>query len=831
MKRLLPLFISLVATISANANHALGGEISWQCAGNGNYIFQVVRYNDCSDLQSMGTSVSLNWNGGAAITCTAVDTVFISPQCYNPTFTINCDSTYAFTPVLRYVYRSAPVAIPNIPATGYHFWFNEQARPDTDNLTGGGANGYIFRAVMYPYSQNGNPVSPSQCYDNSPQFDERPRYAFGTAPNDFYLDGSDPDSQDSVYFEWAAPWNYGTTYPGTAVTFETGYSFNQPLPGPLFNIQNTGAVLYPNGNVTFTSQTTGRFTICYKIESWRDGQRISEVYRDFEMQIESDPGSPGVCSSGGNSAPTMSLGFYPNFDTLTPIYDNNKIIGYYLEVLAGEAVKFNITAQDADLNSNCAPQNITANATGAAMSANLVSGGTCQNGPCATLTSLNSNGTFVSALSNTVRFDWNTDTAHAQQESGSGVHTFYVQMTDNHCVLPGEGQIMIQVKVLRPIYASTYNLRICAGDTAQINIMGDVSNLDWGAAQNISCTNCPDPKVFPTTTTTYTVTDQNTGYQLTITVQVDPALASPQFGQAGNDLVLSNAAAYDTVLWQRNYAPFYPNPNTTYTPWLSGAYWVTSSAGACYVESQHIDFWFGDNLTATNDSMGEWFDNRSAPLTHGCTFRLQQEPWYTLDGLYLHAFSNNQQGNLSPMKARIWDQQLNLVFQSDSVARVTEDIIKFYGEATLGTGQDYLLGIYTDTSLTVPTFKPENWPVIANQGRVLVFNATNAVGNTIPTNNAPDYPFFHFGLKWHVGIPEKLPATFEVYPNPARDVLYIASPAKATYVLCDIRGSVLATGLVDKHTDLNIEHLAPGIYLLTLNFASGEHAVKRVVVE
>ena len=831
MKKIFLLLTLLFTANSIFANHALGGEITWECAGNGNYVFQVVRYNDCSDLQSMGTAVSLNWNGGAAITCTAVDTSFISPQCYNPTFTINCDSTYAFTPVLRYVYRSAPVVIPSIPATGYHFWFNEQARPDTDNLIGGGTNGYIFRAVMYPYSKNGQLVSPTECYDNSPQFVERPRYAFGTNVNDFYVDGADPDSQDSVYFEWASPWNYGTSYPGTAIAYESGYSASQPIPGPLFNIQNTGATLYPNGNITFASQTTGRFTICYKIESWRDGQRISEVYRDFEMQIESDPGSPGLCSSGGNNAPLIGLGYYANFDTLKPIYSNAKIIGYSAEVLAGEQVKFNILAQDADLNSNCAPQNITATATGAAMSNTLLASGSCVNGPCATLSSLNSNGSFVSALNNVVRFDWATDTAHAQKEAGFGVHTFFVNMADNHCVLPGESQLMIQIKVLRPIYASAYNLRVCAGDTAQVTIKGDVSNLSWGSAQNISCNTCANPKFYPTSTTTYTVTDLNTGYQFTITVEVDPALPAPQFGQVGNDLVFNNVAAYDTVIWQRNFAPFYPDPTNSYTPRLNGAYWVASQGGACVVESQHIDFWFGDNLTTTIDSAGEWFDNRSASLTHGLTFRLQQEPWYTLDGLYLHAFSDNQQGDLSAMSAKIWDQQLNLVFQSDSVVRITPDIIKFYGEATLATGQDYLMGIYTDTSLTVPTFKPEKWPVVANQGRVFVFNATNAVGNTIPTNNAPDYPFVNFSLKWHVGIPEKVPATFETYPNPANEVLYIAAPGKGIYTLCDIRGSLVVKGEIDRQADIDVVHFSPGIYLLTIYFEDGSSAVKKVVVE
>jgi hypothetical protein len=514
MKRFLLVAFALLLSLTSFANHLLGGEITWECNANGTYTFQVVLYRDCSSTPLPGSIVNLDWNGSASpIVCNAVDTSVISPG----NGSINCDTTIFYTPVERYVYRSAPIVIQGpIPSTGYHFTSSQQARPATDNTTNGAANGYLLRAVMYPYSQGGGPQAVNPCFDSSPQFGERPRYAFSTDENTFVVQAADPDSQDSVYLTWAESWTNGSSYPGTALTYDTGYAFNQPLPGSNFNSSNIPVSLQSNGLINFKSLTTGRFTICQKAESWRNGQKIAEVFRDFEYQVNVDPGCPGICGNPPNNVPTLA---FSGQNVPSPVYLNGVLAYYQLSTFPGDSISFTIFSQDFDLQANCSPQSILANANGPMLN-HQYTGTNCGNAPCATLTSLNPGGAFISSLTNSVRFDWVPDTNHADRNIGIGQHEFFFSMTDNHCILPGVADFMLRVNVLRPISANSRAFDLCGGDTASVIISGDISNLSWSPATNISCTTCASPMLYPTTNATYTVTDLNTG--LLTSTQVMP---------------------------------------------------------------------------------------------------------------------------------------------------------------------------------------------------------------------------------------------------------------------------------------------------------------------
>ena len=822
MKRVFLAFALLISFYNAKSNHILGGEITWECSGNQAYIFQLVLYGDCSDLPISGSSHSLQWNGGAPIVCTFVDSSIISPTCGNGAFAISCDSTAFFTPIKRYVYRSAPLFLNGtMPSSGWNFSIQIQARPVTDNTIGGSTNGYLLRATMYPYTKNGAIQSPNMCYDNAPKFEEKPRYAFGNDTNFYHLDGYDIDSQDSIFFNWAPALNYGTAFPGTTLGYAVGYGYNQPLPGPGINAGNSGATLLGSGLLLFKSTTVGRFTTCYTIESWRDGQKIAEVFRDFEMQVNIDPGSPGLCSSS-NNPPSVTTDWVAGFDTLQPVYDNGKIVYYETTVFAGETVKFKLFGQDFDLRPNCSSQQIAADAIGASMSISLLGTIDCDGPPCAQLVSLNSGGSYTAPLNNQTRFEWVTDTSHAYGPKGYGVHTFNFTFTDDHCVLPGVGQQQVRVKVLRPIYTTKSTYKICQGDTVQAQMLGDVSNLSWSPAVFISCTNCANPLLYPMVTTNYAVTDLNSGYTTKITVEVDAAAPMPLLSQNGNNLQLGNATSYDTLIWSRNNGPFYPQPNNSYTPWLSGDYWVQGASGACTASSDTFSYSFPNNLQGTSTAGGELSNIETLDKTYGVTIRLNNEAFYALDGFYLHAFDKNLQGaNLTTISCAVYNQQQAKIFQSDSVTRVSNDILKFHGELNLSTQEDYLLTFYTDTSIFVPTFEPISWPVVASAGRVFVFNATKSLGNFYPATSATDYPFFHLSLKWGIGLAEEAIQNVRFYPNPAQDVLHIESARTAQYTITNAIGQTLASGSVDAEKTLDISTWQSGFYIINFRFENG----------
>ncbi len=832
MKNWLLVVFTSLAALQLSANEMLGGEITWQCDGNKNYIFEVVFYEDCSlQTSAVANTVPIHWNGGAPINCALVDSSIISPTCNSPFYSINCDSTYVYSPIKRYVYNSAPTQLNGtIPNNGWTFSVIHTTRRQNTNLAS--TFGYTLCAYMFPYVVNGSKMNTNLCYDNSPSFGEKPRYAFVNDSNYYNLDGYDVDTQDSIQFAWAPAWNQWATFPGTPVNYATNYSYTNPLPGVLVNSNNANVTLSPTGLMAFNSQTDGRFTTCYKIESYREGQKIAEVYRDFEMQIFADPGSPGVCATINNSIPTIAFDWVAGFDTLNAVKSNGKTLYYEMTVFAGTPIKFNVKGSDFDLKPNCTPQQIQASATGANMSLSYNGSQDCYSGSCANLSSLNANGTFTAALESKVQFNWTPDTNHAVGSNGSGENWFTLDFNDGHCILPGINNVKVKIVVLRPIYAPKTEFTICQGDTAKPEIRGATSNLVWSPATQISCTTCANPKLYPTSNTTYTATDANTGFTVDIDVIVDLPSAAPTITKSGNNITVTNANLYDTIVWRFNSAPFTPTSNSTYTALLSGQYWVDGINGVCAVKSDTLDYWFADNLTANSaESASHTIAAENNFTTYGATLRLDQESFYRLDGFYLLALDKNPiSPDLSSLVCKVYDQQQNKIYETDSVSRVNTEFVKFFGDLTLSTNQDYLVTFYADTNLQIPLYKPIKFPVIANNSRVYIYNAAKGAGNFIPSVSAKSYPYFNISLKSFIGIQEDQVNAIQVYPNPATNRLIIQSSAKGMFELVNGVGQVVLKGNVDDNIEVDVSALKAGIYLVKVSQLNGSTTMKKIII-
>lgn len=90
---------------------------------------------------------------------------------------------------------------------------------------------------------------------------------------------------------------------------------------------------------------------------------------------------------------------------------------------------------------------------------------------------------------------------------------------------------------------------------------------------------------------------------------------------------------------------------------------------------------------------------------------------------------------------------------------------------------------------------------------------SNAMYQGIPANGT----VFRFTAS-SVGVNEvaaNIPA--KVYPNPVTDKLMVESPVKSHYVLTDIKGAAILSGMADRHTEISIETLTPGLYFLKIS--------------
>lgn len=431
------------------ASHLMGGEITWNCVGGGQYVFTMKLYRDCNGINGPG-SVLLRVKfhpSVSSIPLSLISQTDISPACNAGGPAISCtlaesqpgwpSSASAIAgAVQESVFQSAPISLPGVPPVGgWHFYYSDCCRnPAITNLTSAGGYGFTLRAVMYAYSgMNANP-----CFDSSPKFLESPSSVICLGyPYTYNHNAYDPEL-DSLHYSWAEPLDdtVGGTYNPplnpAPVPFAATYSYNSPLPGPAQFASNVPATINPaTGEISFTSFTQGNFVTVVKVAAWKCGQLVAEIYR--EMQIVLLPCAP-------NNPPGVTYTSYS--DTVT----------------AGALVNFTLNANDPGfLADGITPQTLTILATGSQFGTGYTSSvAGCSNPPCATLSAAPpvSGATTVSTT-----FNWQTDCTHISNNTAcntpANTYTFVFKVKDDFCPAPAENISTVSITVLsKPVVLS-----------------------------------------------------------------------------------------------------------------------------------------------------------------------------------------------------------------------------------------------------------------------------------------------------------------------------------------------------------------------------------------
>ena len=445
LSRLILLSLVLLTGIKSNASHLMGGEITWECLPSGRFVFTVLVYRNCKQgaagLSTTGQSMTLH-NGPSSTShnLTWVSTIDITPTCYDPTLQVACGGAEDGA-IEEYKFRSQPIQINGVPpATGvWATWELCCRNAGIDNLANSNSEGFTLRAGMFPY--NAQPLFP--CYDNSPEFLEKPSAVLCVGyPFTYNNNGTDAE-YDSLSYSWTQPlddWNSGTFNPGVnppSVTFNTGagYSFNNPLPQPMHDPRNEAAVIDPiTGNISYTSYTQGAYVSCVKAEAFRCGIKIAEVNRDIQVVLK------GGCPA--NNPPDVNAPFQ---DPNTGLYTR-----YADTVYAGQTVRFTIAGTDFDFLPNGSPQEMTILATGKQFGAGYTDPNTgCDQPPCATL---NPPPPVSANVGVQTDFEWATDCANLAFNTGCGAssntYSFVIRVKDDACPAPAIQFSTIYITVL-----------------------------------------------------------------------------------------------------------------------------------------------------------------------------------------------------------------------------------------------------------------------------------------------------------------------------------------------------------------------------------------------
>ncbi|MFB6306160.1 MAG: hypothetical protein ABEH43_04080, partial [Flavobacteriales bacterium] len=187
------------------------------------------------------------------------------------------------------------------------------------------------------------------------------------------------------------------------------------------NTNNVPATINKNtGEISFKSHTKGNFVLVIKIQSYKCGNLVSEVYREMQVVIidcdDNDPPQINPPFNGGTS--------------------------FSKTVVAGEKVNFTLNITDNNTLQDGSKDSITTIAFGNQFGDKFIDDSSgCSTIPCATLSDTLPQ---ITTDQYTTTFNWQTTCEHLSKNdsgascvSNSNTYTFVFKAKDNFCRAPG----------------------------------------------------------------------------------------------------------------------------------------------------------------------------------------------------------------------------------------------------------------------------------------------------------------------------------------------------------------------------------------------------------
>lgn len=377
--------------------HVRGGELTWKCLNSGNdsgkVVFELKFYALCTGSTSNSyTLINPLYNLFGGVTSIpllllpgANGTIDLSPSCYDSSLQKNCFDPNE-NPDLYYqkIYRSAPVNLIGVPSVSGSDFVLSLAGFPSQTMNGINLGSTYFSAKMFPHI---NPLSGApdtlgtannpSCYDSSPIFPENvPFLGFLGVTNNHSNLAFDQDSDPIVYsFDSVLRNHVANLY----VQYNPGYSGLNPFPNTLHHSMNVPLSLDSiSGNFSFTPiAPSGMFLVNQKATSYRNGQRIAEVYRLYIMLLDSLPNDR---YNQNNNPPVLS--FKKPTD---PVHSSTFADTFFL----GQNIIINVKAEDNDSLNPFALQSVSVRLIPDVHTFNPLDSANCQFNSCAYLDTVN----------------------------------------------------------------------------------------------------------------------------------------------------------------------------------------------------------------------------------------------------------------------------------------------------------------------------------------------------------------------------------------------------------------------------------------------------------
>lgn len=430
MKIIITFLLGLCSFFSF-ASHSIGGTVSWQNVGVGQFVFELKLIHKC--YGSAVTPISLRQLESplGQIPVELKRATGYTPNCESASG-IWCNSTSTSNWVLTsMVYRSDTITITGTPpATGWKFYYRDNDRPSsTVNIQVAANVQTEVYGIMYPEAVTHNLSSPTfvDTYDES------------ITPYNHLVSNMAFTSQnkDSLYYRLVP----SITGSGTSYSYNSGFDYQNPFPSQANNAANGASSFNPfTGAINTDVQvaTEGYYACAVVVEQWGVGAaghnasriKVSEVVKDYMVPIITSS------ASSANAAPTASID--------TSVYkDVIKVSSssYLIEAEVGDTINFQIQGFDGDLDANFQPQTVTFEAQGVALDSSWGGWESFMNVPA--LTPLQTG--FTSTISVGVNFQW--EISADMVDSVNAYHMFNFSFIDNNCDFMGRTSVNLAVRV------------------------------------------------------------------------------------------------------------------------------------------------------------------------------------------------------------------------------------------------------------------------------------------------------------------------------------------------------------------------------------------------
>jgi len=294
MSRVVHIAVLLLLSAYASATHIVGGEFEILHLEGDRYLFRQIQYFDVINGNPEAKDQVINASIFRKRDNVFVTSVVMTYRSENLVPYTNPQCTYDRLVTNRIVYMTEKTLDPELfsDPEGYYMVWERCCRNNIiTNIIRPDETGQTFYIEFPPIRKNG------QAFRNSSPQLFPPLSDYACANRFYYVDfrGFDPDG-DSLVYSLATPINSSeyeplpipTPAPHPTVNWISGISAEYQIPGdPTLQINQSGFL-------TVTPSEEGLFVFSVKCEEFRDGIKIGEVVRDFQLFVIDcpDPGNP-----------------------------------------------------------------------------------------------------------------------------------------------------------------------------------------------------------------------------------------------------------------------------------------------------------------------------------------------------------------------------------------------------------------------------------------------------------------------------------------------------------------------------------------------------------